>query len=175
VAEADEYERIMKLVMSGDIAGLEELARTQVGFPDSQDPWLHRHWLTNAIDCGTLEVVRWMLKMGASPIYRDGEGYTSLHSAIEREEADKHELMAILIEYGADINAHGLNDWTPAHMAAARNDVEALRILHAANADLTVRTQIDNFLTPLEEARVLGSSPEVIAYLEGVVPDKPGE
>ncbi|MFY9233773.1 MAG: ankyrin repeat domain-containing protein [Fimbriimonadaceae bacterium] len=154
--------------MSGDIAALGELALTEEGFPAGEDPWLHRHWLTNAIDCGSAKVVRWMLQKGASPVFADGEGYTSLHSAIEREEADKYEIMTMLIEFGADLNAHGVNDWTPAHLAAARDDVEALRILNAANADFSIRTRIDSHLTPLEEARLLGHSPEAVAYLKGL-------
>ena len=41
-------------------------------------------------------------------------------------------------------------------MAAARDDVEALRILAAHGADLTIRTDIDDYATPLEETRMLG-------------------
>lgn len=165
---SDEYDRMMAPVLSADIAALEELAATEDGFPQGQDPWLKRQWLTNAIDCGSAQVVRWMLERGASPVYRDGEGYGSLHSAIERDEPDKYEIMAMLIEFGADLNAHGLNDWTPAHLAAARNDVEALRILHAAGADFSARTRIDYYATPLQEARKLGCSADTVAYLEAV-------
>ncbi len=41
-------------------------------------------------------------------------------------------------------------------MAAARGDVDALRALVAHGADPSIRTQIDDYATPLEEARNLG-------------------
>ena len=52
-------------------------------------------------------------------------------------------------------------------MAAARDDVDALRLLVAYGADLSIRTEIDNYATPLEEARVLGKR-NAVAYLEGL-------
>lgn len=165
---AEVYEPLMEPVLSGDIGALETLARDHAPFPLGTDPWLQRHWLTNAIDCGCASVVRWMLEKGASPVFRDEEGYTTLHSAIEREASDKYEIMAMLIELGADLNAHGINDWTPAHLAAARDDVAALRMLHEAGASICIRTRVDHFATPLEEARHLGSSAEVVAFLDGL-------
>lgn len=121
----EEYKRIMKPVISGDLAALDELARTQAGFPAGQDPWLEQYWLSIAIGCGTPKVVRWMLENGASPVFPYDDGYGPLHSALERDETVRYEMMAILIEFGADVNAHGINDWTPAHLAAALNDLEA--------------------------------------------------
>jgi hypothetical protein len=122
--------------------------------PDSisKQPFVSRHWITNAIDCGTKEVVAWMLSMGAPVLFHDEEGFTVLHSAIDRGKPDRLEIMAMLLEAGADINARGINDWTPAHHAAVRNDVEALKFLVESGADLTIRTRIDEYATPLEEA-----------------------
>src|SRR4051794_7158931 len=130
-----DYDEIMKCLSGDDIEALEELARIVDGFPAGKDDFIQRHWITNAIDCGNTKVVRWMLKKGAPVIFRNDEGYTVLHSAIERQTPDKYEIMQVLIDGGADVNAHGVNDWTPAHMAAVRNDVEALRILYDAGAD----------------------------------------
>ena len=53
-------------------------------------------------------------------------------------------------------------------MAAARDDVEALRILVRYGADLSIRTDIDDYATPLEEARNLGKV-NAATYLESVV------
>jgi uncharacterized protein len=66
------------------------------------------------------------------------------------------------------VNRKGINDWTPAHMAAARDDVEALRLLVRYRADLNIRTDIDDYATPLEEARNLGKV-NAVNYLESVV------
>ncbi|MGB8370149.1 MAG: ankyrin repeat domain-containing protein [Limisphaerales bacterium] len=156
----------MKPLMAGDINTLEKLSQLIDDFPTGKDDFIQRYWITNAIDCGNLEGVRWMLEKKASVIFRDDEGYTVLHSAIDREKPDKYEMMQVLIDAGADVNAHGINDWTPAHMAAARNDVQALKLLHEAGADFTIRTRIDIYATPLEEAINLGHSPEAVAYLK---------
>ena len=53
-------------------------------------------------------------------------------------------------------------------MAAAWNDVETLRILYEAGADFSIRTRIDAYATPLEEAMILGRSAEAVAYLKSV-------
>jgi hypothetical protein len=46
-------------------------------------------------------------------------------------------------------------------MAAAREDIEALKILIKHGADLNVRTHIDDYATPLEEAQILGKTRSV--------------
>jgi ankyrin repeat protein len=73
-----------------------------------------------------------------------------------------------LLRAGAPVNLKGLNDWTPAHMAAARDDVEVLRLLVAHGADLTIRTTIDDYATPLEEVRTLGQH-RAAAFLESLL------
>jgi ankyrin repeat protein len=165
-----DYDDIMKAVMDGNLKALEELSQLVQDFPCGKDDFISRHWITNAIDCGTPQVVAWMLSKGARVGFRDEEGYTVLHSVIQRDLPDKYEIMQMLIDAGADVNAHGINDWTPAHMAAVRNDVEAIRILRAADADFTIRTRIDDYATPIEEATRLGHSPEAVDYLEKILP-----
>jgi ankyrin repeat protein len=50
-------------------------------------------------------------------------------------------------------------------MAAVREDIEALRLLVRYGADLTIRTRIDEYATPLEEARILGKQ-HAVKFLE---------
>jgi ankyrin repeat protein len=163
-----DYKHLMRLISGGEIPQLEAAVADLDDFPCGKDDLVGRRWLTNAIDCGTPEVVEWMLTKGASPVFDDAGGYSVLHSVIERERPDKYRIMRMLIAGGADLNARGINDWTPAHMAAARNDVEALKILYEAGADLALRTRIDEYATPLNEARHLGRSPDAVAFLEKV-------
>lgn len=163
-----DYDDIMKPLMAGDVSALEAISSNVDDFPCGKDHFVSRHWITNAIDCGTKEVVAWMLSKGAPVVFRDDEGYSVLHSAIESERPDRIEIMAMLLEAGADVNAHGINDWTPAHHAAARNDVEALKLLVESGADLSIRTRIDEYATPLEEAEILGNSPEAVAFLQNI-------
>lgn len=141
-----------------------------MGFHTGKIPILGRRWITNAIDVGSQTAVQWLLGQGVDLNFRDDEGYTPLHSAIDRQLGDKHQVLALLLAAGAPVNRKGLNDWTPAHMAAARDDVEALRLLVQYGADLTMRTDIDDYATPLEEARSLGKL-SAARYLESVDKD----
>lgn len=160
------YDQVMDAIMRGDLRELELIAADHQDFPSGRDSFINRTWLTNAIDCGPAEVVRWMLAQGAPVNFEDEEGYPALHSAIDRELPGRLEVLEILCAAGADVNAHGVNDWTPLHLAAVRNDVGAVRILLRHGARTDERTRIDDYATPLEEARrVLGRDTEAIRLL----------
>jgi ankyrin repeat protein len=79
--------------------------------------------------------------------FRGDDGYTPLLCAIESRAPDRELRLELLLAAGAPVNQKGINDWTPAHMAAARDDVAALRILVRRGADLTIRTEIDDYAT----------------------------
>jgi ankyrin repeat protein len=156
------------VLKSGDAARLEELAELIPDFPHGTDDFIHRNWIINAIDSGSLASVKWMIERRVNLNFRDLEGYTPLHTALEQAVPLRYELLEMLISAGAPINLKGGNDWTPAHAAAARDDVRALEILVKHGADLTIRTSIDDYATPLEEARTLGAS-KAVEFLEGAV------
>jgi ankyrin repeat protein len=163
-----EYQRMWEALKSGDVEQLEAEARRQTNFPNGVDDYLGRRWIINAIDCKSLASVTWMLQKGVDLSFRDEEGYTPLHAAIESDSGDRLEILKLLLEARAPVNLKGVNDWTPAHMAAARDDVDALKILVQFGADLSIRTKIDDCATPLEEARNLRKM-NAARYLESVV------
>jgi ankyrin repeat protein len=162
------YEYGLDALQSGDLERLCALAIELEGFPHGEDSYLGRRWITNAIDVGSKATVEWMLSVGVNLDFTDAEGYTPLHSAIERDRPDRIEVLELLLTAGAPVNLKGVNDWTPAHLAAARDDVDALRLLVRHGADLTIRTDIDDHATPLEEARNLGKL-AAAKYLESLV------
>jgi ankyrin repeat protein len=163
-SEHPEYDLILWPLIEGDIPRLQQVALELGPFATRQDDFLGRHWITNAIDSGTLDVVRWIIAEGAPTVFDDAEGYSVLHSAIERTLPDKHEILRILIDAGADLNVYGINGWTPTHLAAARDDVDALQILREAGADFSIRTLIDGHQTPLEVA-VCSDAKDAIDFL----------
>lgn len=162
----------MDAIRTTDLATLQDVASHWDEFPSGKDDSA-KHWLIHAIDCGTRETVGWMLSHGATPrIGAPDDGYTVLHTVIEREGPEKYPIMRALIAAGADIDEIGIHGYAPAHQAAVRNDVEALRILHESGADFSIRTTVDDYFTPLEEARSLNEqrAADAIRYLETLEP-----
>lgn len=111
--------------------------------------------LSHAISSSSYEVIELLLNSRALANYEPVIGYSALHSAIERDDLDKEKVIRLLVKFGAELNVHGINDWTPLHFAAARGDIQMLRLLLDLGADKTIRTRIDNYTTPEEEARDL--------------------
>lgn len=147
-----DYHQVINAMKSGDLLQLEQIASLNGDFPTGRDPFFGRTWIINAIDSGTLEVVKWMIEKAATINDNDEEGFTPLHSALYRDPLDRYQVIELLCKAGANVNVHGIHDWTPLHMAAALNDVEAIHILLKYGADNEIRTRIDNYATAYEEA-----------------------
>src|SRR5207249_4411232 len=120
---------------SATVPDLEELARRVERFPEGVDSCVGRYWIINAIDRGSRVAVEWMLSRGVDLSFRDEEGVTVLHAAIDRRFPDKYEILDLLLRHGAPVNARGIYEMTPAHLAAGRDDMEALRVLVRHGAD----------------------------------------
>ena len=167
-----DFSYILEALNRGNKAELSEISQLVANFPHGQDDLTGTSWIIHAVDHGSITSIKWLLWQQVAVDILDDDGYTPLLSAIESSRPDKYEILKLLIARGAPINQKGINDWTPLHMAAARNDVKALEILIARGADLTMKTAIDNYATPLEEARILNSlgkthnCQQAIAYLE---------
>jgi hypothetical protein len=143
----------------------EELVALVDGFPHGESDGCR--WITLAIFNGSVDSLQWMLSRHVDLGYREEDGYTPLHAALERSHRDKYEVLELLLKHGAPINAHGFNDFTPAHKAVAQNDLRALKILASHGADFTIRTGIDNYETPLELAR-RQKNLRAVQYLESL-------
>jgi ankyrin repeat protein len=165
--QVKDYIRAMALLTSGSADDWEALSVRFEGFPHGTDAIVQRRWIINAAGGGSKSCVAWMIAKGVDLDFCDDEGYTPVHAVLERTDADRNPILELLLDGGAPINRKGVNDWTPAHMAAARDDVEALRILVRHGADLSIRTAIDDYATPVEEARHLGMT-NAVKYLESV-------
>lgn len=148
-------EHVLGILASGNEAELAELEHLLDNFPHGVDEWLGRPWIINAIDCGSFLSIEWMLSRHVDLSFKDEEGFTVLHSAIDRALPDRHKVIELLLRHKAPVNMRGTNDWTPAHLAAVREDIEALKLLIQFGADLSIRTRIDDYATPLEQARRL--------------------
>jgi len=152
--------------LSGDLYTLKTLLGHPADFPNCRGPYgMGEIVLEYAIYHSPLPFIRELLELGADPNYGEHAGYPSLIATLScSDRADRHEILELLLAFGADIQQHGHNDYTPLHYAAALCDFKAMELLLAHGADLEARTRIDDYATPLEEMEILGNE-ESAAFL----------
>jgi ankyrin repeat protein len=140
----------------GDLEAVRDLLGNPPDFPNCRGPQaVGRIVLEYAIYHSPLALVRGLLELGADPNY-GGDGFPSLLAAIAADREDRSELIELLLRFGADIQQRGVNDYTPLHYAAARNDARMVEILLSHGGDPAAKTRIDDFTTPQEEAERQG-------------------
>ncbi len=150
----------------GDLETLKSALGDPTGFPNTREtPMAIGTILEYAIYHSPVPLIQTLLELGADPNFDDGCGFPSIIAALSSERSDKLEIIDLLLRFGADIQQHGVNDWTPLHYAAAGNDAKAMAFLLSRKADPQARTRIDDYATPLEEAEILGCT-EAVATLK---------
>ena len=140
----------------GDLEALKTLLDNPSNFPNCQGPpGVGEIILEYAIYHSPFSFIRKLLELGADPNYSDHAGFPSLIATLRADRPDRYEILELLLSFGADIQQHGHNDYTPLHYAASLQDVLAMELLLAHGADLNARTRIDDCATPLEEMEIL--------------------
>lgn len=114
------------------------------------------HALVYAIYWSPPAFVAWMIEAGAEVNFAADDGFPALLAALSRGRPPHHEVLAVLLAHGADVDARGINDWTPLHHAVSLGDAEAVRMLLDAGADPSLKTRIDQYSTALDDARAMG-------------------
>jgi ankyrin repeat protein len=154
----------------GDLDALRRLLGDPPDFPNSRGPaGFDGPILENAIYHSPLACIRTLLEFGADANYADHAGFPSLIAALSTDRADRRQIVELLLAHGADIQKHGINDWTPLHYAAATDDLEGIQLLLRHGADPSAHTRIDDYATPLEEAEILGRT-EAVRLLRKLTP-----
>lgn len=80
-----------------------------------------------------VEEVRRLLMLGVSPDSTNEDGLTALHQCCID---DSEEMMKLLLEFGANVNAKDSEQWTPLHAAATCGHLHLVRYLISKDADL---------------------------------------
>ncbi|CAL1296234.1 unnamed protein product [Larinioides sclopetarius] len=80
-----------------------------------------------------VEEVRRLLMLGVSPDSTNEDGLTALHQCCID---DSEEMMKLLLEFGANVNAKDSEQWTPLHAAATCGHLHLVRYLITKGADL---------------------------------------
>ncbi|NGP77425.1 ankyrin repeat domain-containing protein [Balneolaceae bacterium YR4-1] len=150
---------------NNDFEFLRALLGNRPDFPNCRETGVG-HLLEYALYHSSLSFIKKLLVAGANPNYEGNDGFPSIIAALSSERDEREDMIGLLLQYGADINQRGLNDWTPLHWAAAGNDVRLINYLLDQGADPTIRTRIDDKATPLEQAEILGCIEAVTAIKE---------
>ena len=94
-----------------------------------------RHHIFSAIAVGDLKLIRQLVKAQPEALDRRRSRFehrqTALHFAISRR---RYDILDLLIELGANLEAEDMHGETPLAFAMMRDDREAMRRLHAAGA-----------------------------------------
>lgn len=156
--------------VDGDLSALLDLLGHPPEFPN-QPPTGPLHLaeipLEYAIYHSPLGFIEQLLNLGADPNYREHAGFPSLIAALSSDRSDVAAVVELLLDAGADIQERGVNGFTPLHYAAAYHVPALVELLLRRGADPAARTDVDDYTTPLEEARAFGRN-ENVAILENV-------
>jgi uncharacterized protein len=143
----------------GDLEAVKTLLGNPPNFPNCRGAdAVGEIILEYAIYHSPLPFVRTLLELGADPNYGENAGFPSLIAAQSTDRTQRYEIVELLLAFGADVEQRGVNDYTPLHYAAATNDLRMVELFLSHGADPNVRTRIDDFTTPLEEAETRGFS-----------------
>ena len=116
--------------------------------------------LFDAVGKGHADVAKLLLERGARPGLANAGGGTPLHVAA----AVGEKCVRVLLDHGADANARDDLKTTPLHWAAGYSDVETVKALVEAGADVTAKDAVG--LSALDHAnRGNRRRPEVARYL----------
>ena len=113
------------------------------------------------------EMTRFLLEHSADPSATDSLGMTPLHHAADgssNKPKDHTEIMAVLIEYGADVNAiDNASGATPLHYAVYFKEPDAVELLLERGAEVNITDAYGD--TPL--LRAVSNSGTMAVLLEG--------
>jgi len=177
----ERFRRIDEAFKAGDLAALRAAVADAVedasAFPNNPMPLGIGPILTYAIYWSPLAFIEQLLAIGADPNGHDNDGFPPLIAALcktnphpgSQPRGDVVEVMARLLDAGADPNQRGLNDWTALMMAVVETNVEGVRLLLARGADPSLRTRIDDYETALDIAKAGAiRRPELTAQLSAI-------
>jgi uncharacterized protein len=163
-AEHEQFRRIDAAFRAGDLEALRAAVPDPERFPNGTMPLAVGPCLEYAIYHSPLRFIRTLLELGAEVNPWDHTGFPPLLAALSCSRSrpgspgrpDAAEVLALLLELGADPNQRGINDYTALHMAVAEGCSAGVKLLLAAGADPGLRTRVDELETPRELAERTG-------------------
>ncbi|HEY7817393.1 MAG TPA: ankyrin repeat domain-containing protein, partial [Vicinamibacteria bacterium] len=165
--EREEHARFLRIdaaFRAGDLGALREVVGDAEGWIEAVLPPAIGPSLEYAIYHSPLGFIAALLASGANPTPEDHAGFPPLIAALScvdehpgaKARPDVIDILALLLQHGADPNQRGLNDYTALHMAVAVRSAGAVEVLLRHGADPRLRTRIDDMATPREMAEIAG-------------------
>ena len=161
---------------AGDLAALRAAVDDPGHVPNGPMPLAIGPCLEYAISHSPIAFIRTLLEIGANPNPDIGDhaGFPPLIAALSCSRStagsparpEVLDILTLLLEFGADPNQRGINDYTPLHMAVAERNLPAVRLLLDSGADPGLRTRIDDCETAGEMAVNVGLG-EIAEALRG--------
>lgn len=167
-----EHRRLMAVdaaFRNGDLAALRTAVDDPTAIPNGSMPMTIGSCLEYAIYHSPLPFIRTLLELGADPNPQDHIGFPPLIAALSCSRSqpgssqpgsparpDVIEILKLLLEFKADPNQRGINDYTALHMAVSERNPAAVQLLLQAGADPRLRTRIDECETAREMAERAG-------------------
>ncbi|KAL7893891.1 heterokaryon incompatibility domain-containing protein, partial [Trichoderma sp. TUCIM 5745] len=158
----------LRVVKLGNILSVEKILLYQEGlfrrntaildaFQDwyiHNDVYIHKgkrqkhNWLNQAVNCECYQVTQLLLSFGADTERKDIDGQTALAAT------ESCRFAALLLSYGANIDARGSCRRTPVHWAVSRKNYGLVELLLVCGADINTTDSFGE--TPLDRAAQLG-------------------
>ncbi len=163
-AEHEQFRKIDSAFRNGDLTALRAAVDEPDHIPNGPMPITIGHCLEYAVYHSPLAFIRTLLEIGADPNLADRSGFPPLIAALSCSRSqpgsptrnDVLDILKLLLQFGADPNQRGINDYTSLHMAVSERNLSAVDLLLEAGADPHLRTRIDEYETPREMAARVG-------------------
>ncbi|KAL6895149.1 heterokaryon incompatibility domain-containing protein [Trichoderma evansii] len=172
-----DFEAALGVVKLGDIPSVEKILLYQGGLfrrnasilGAFQDWYIHDdtyayekkqikyNWLNHALNCKCYEASQLLLSFGADIERKDMDGYTALTAT------NSSRVAALLLSYGANIDARCPCSRTPLHWAVFKKNYYLVELLLVCGADINTADYYGK--TPLDEAAQFGDGNSLFRML----------
>ncbi len=130
-------------VREGDLAALKQIVKAEPAAVHATDAFL-RDALTYAVHFDHYDILKFLLRNGASPACVASDGSTALHRAVY---SNRPTMVQLLLESSASPNAQDCFNRTPLHWAVVNADTDCLEVLLRFSADIDLKDR--DGLSPL--------------------------